>query len=122
MQCQHYGREINDNDSYEYLSQTLCDDCYMDARQPVKTCDPWAVYLAGRTRDNSGMSGSEGLTELQKDIYEFIRDKGKTTIEELIHHFNLTESELRSEFAVLRHCELVKGTKQHDSVYVVPFS
>jgi hypothetical protein len=121
MKCQRCGREVSDDDNYEYLGQTLCDDCYMDARQPVKTCDPWAVYLAGRTRDNSGMSGTEGLTELQKDIYEFIRDKGEVKPEELIRHFNLSESELHSEFAVLRHCELVKGDKQADGVYIVPF-
>ena len=122
MQCQLCGREISDNESYEYLGQTLCDDCYMDARQPVKTCDPWAVYLAGRTRDSSRVSGAEGLTELQQGIYEFVRNQGKTTLEELIRHFNLSESELHSEFAVLRHCELVKGTKQDNQVYIIPFS
>ena len=28
------------------MIKKLCDDCYMDALSPTKTCDPWAVYTA----------------------------------------------------------------------------
>jgi len=94
----------------------------MDLRQPVKACDPWAVYLATRTREHSGLVGTEGLTEIQKEIYEFIQSKGKVTLEELLGRFNMSESEMRAEFAVLRHSELVKGSKEVDKVYIVPFS
>jgi hypothetical protein len=49
----------------------------MDARFSAKACDPWAVYTATRTRETSGLNGAEGLTELQKAIYEFVKSKGK---------------------------------------------
>ena len=122
MQCQQCGREITQDESYEHLGQTLCDDCYLDARQSVKACDPWAVYLAGRTRESSGLAGAKGLTDQQRAIYEFVQGKGKVTAEELTTHFNLSESELHSHFSVLRHCELLRGQKADDKVYIVPFS
>jgi hypothetical protein len=122
LQCDRCGREITEDESYEHLGQTLCDDCYLDARQSVKACDPWAVYLAGHTRESSGLSGTEGLTDLQKSIYDFVQSKGKVTPEEIAGHFGLSESELQSQFSILRHCELVKGQKEADRVYIVPFS
>ena len=122
MQCQQCGREITRDESYEHLGRTLCDDCYLDARQSVKACDPWAVYLAGRTRESSGLVGTEGLTDLQKAIYEFVRSEGKVTVEELTRHFQLSGSELQSHFSVLRHCELLKGRKEGDTHYIVPFT
>jgi len=67
------------------------------------------------------MNGAEGLTDLQKAIYEFIKGKGKVTREELIEHFNLKEIELQSQLAVMRHCELVKGHKEGDRIYLVLF-
>jgi predicted transcriptional regulator len=91
-------------------------------RNPPKACDPWAVYSATRSRQSQGITGSEGLTESQKTIYNFIREKRKVTQEELIQRFNLKEIELQTHLAILRHCELVKGDKEGDRVYLVPFS
>jgi len=34
---------------------------------------------------------------------------------------NLKEIELQSQLAVMRHCELVKGYKEDDRIYLVPF-
>jgi recombinational DNA repair protein (RecF pathway) len=122
MNCARCGREIQETESYQHLGQTLCEDCYIDMRNPPKACDPWAVYSATRLRQSQGNTGSEGLTEIQKTLYEFIREKRKVTREELIHHFNLKEIELQTHLAILRHCELVKGHKEGDRVYLVPFS
>jgi hypothetical protein len=122
MKCHRCGREIRDGDSCTYLGETLCDDCYMDARFSAKACDPWAVYTATRTRETSGLNGAEGLTELQKAIYEFVKSKGKALTEEVIENFNISRDELESQFAVLRHCELVKGRKEGDRFYLVPFA
>jgi hypothetical protein len=88
---------------------------------PPKACDPWAVYSATRSRQSQGIIGGEGLTGVQKAIYEFIREKGKATREELIQRFSLKEIELQTHLAVLRHCELVKGYKESDRIYLVPF-
>ena len=121
VKCKRCGREISENERYEYLGETLCEDCYIDIRYPAKACDPWAVYSATRSRQTLGLKGTEGLTELQKAIYEFVRSNGKVTREELMKNFNLAEPELQTQLAILRHCELVKGSKEVGRIYLVPF-
>ena len=61
------------------------------------------------------------MTELQKAIYELVEHNGKVTREDIMKNFNLTESEMQTQLAVFRHCELVKGHKEGDKVYLVPF-
>ncbi len=121
MKCSRCGREISGDDSYQHLSETLCEDCYIDIRYPPKACDPWAVYSATRSRESQGLKGTEGLTDLQKAIYAFIRGKGKVTREGLRENFGMKEIELQTQLATLRHCELIKGHKEDNSVYLVPF-
>jgi len=91
VKCKRCNREISNGEGYEYLGETLCEDCYIDIRYPVKACDPWAVYSATRSREALGLKGVEGLTELQ------------------------------TQMAILRHCELIKGTKEDGRIYLVPF-
>jgi hypothetical protein len=93
----------------------------MDALSPPKACDPWAVYLATRTRESSSTTGEEGLTPVQKEIYEYIKIKKKATPSEIMTKFNTAQGELNSIMATLRHCELVKGKKEGNTVYLVPF-
>ena len=121
MKCNQCGREVSGNERYEYLGKTLCEDCYIDMRYPAKACDPWAVYSATRSRQNEGLKDTDGLTELQREIYDFIRSHGKATREELIKNLNLAESELQTHLAILRHCELIKGYKEGSKIYLVPF-
>ncbi len=121
MKCKRCGREISEKEQYEYLGETLCEDCYIDIRYPAKACDPWAVYSATRSREILGLKGAEGLTELQRAIYEFVRSNNKVTREELMKNFNLAEPELQRQLAILRHCGLVKGAKEDDQIYLVAF-
>ena len=122
MRCQRCNRELPQGEGYEYLGEMLCEDCYLDIRYPTKVCDPWAVYTATRSRESAGLKGAEGLTELQKAIYELVKNSGKVTAEEIRKRFSLTESEAQTQLAILRHCELVKGHKEGDKIYLVPFS
>lgn len=122
MQCKRCGREISPDEGYEYGGETLCEDCYLDSRYPVKGCDPWAVYSATRSREVLGLEGPEGLTEQQQAIYQSIRLKGKATAEQLSENFHISQSELQRQLAILRHCELIKGRKESGEVYLVPFS
>ena len=121
VKCKRCGLDIPENEQYEYLGETLCEDCCIDIRYPAKACDPWAVYSATRSRETLGLKGAEGLTELQRAICEFVRSNGKVTREELMENFNLAEPEFQRQLAILRHCELVKGTKKDDRIYLVPF-
>jgi len=122
MKCNRCGHEIQESDAYTHLGETLCEDCYLDIRLEVKACDPWAVHSATRLRESSGLEGAEGMTEVQKGIYEFVKSKGKVTREEVMENLSLSEQEMQSQFAILRHCELVIGHKEGDKVYLVPFS
>ena len=108
MKCNRCGREVKEGDSYTHFGETLCEDCYLDMRLEVKGCDPWAVHSATRLRESSGLKGNEGLNELQK--------------EEVMEILSLSESEMRIQLAILRHCELVKGHKEDGKVYLIPFS
>jgi len=121
VKCNRCGREVPVENSYQHVGETLCEDCYIDIRYPVKACDPWAVYSATRSRESNGLEGTEGLTEQQREIYEFVREKGKATREEILAKFNIKEMELQTNLAILRHCELVKGRKEGSRVYMVPF-
>jgi len=90
-------------------------------RYPAKACDPWAVYSATRSRVSQGLEGAAGLTDLQRAIYDSVKNSGKLTREELLKNFNLAESELQAQLATLRHYELVKGYKEDDQICLVPF-
>ena len=120
--CDRCGQEIKEGDSYTHMGETLCEDCYLDIRLEVKACDPWAVHSAQRFRENSGLKGTAGLTEVQREIYELVKRRGKVTWEEVRASFSLPEPEMNNHLATLRHCELVKGHKEGGEVYLVPFS
>ena len=121
MKCNRCSLEIQEDDSYSHFGETLCEDCYLDMRLGVKGCDPWAVHSATRLRERSGLEGAEGLTELQKAIYKLVKRKGKVTMQEVMENLDLSHQEIRIQFAILRHCELVKGHKEGNNVYLVPF-
>jgi predicted transcriptional regulator len=121
MKCQRCHREITEDQGYSHGGQTLCEDCYMDIRFPAKACDPWAVYSATRTREQAGLKGADGLTDLQQEIFAFIKNNGKATIEEIMKKFGLSVQEMQAQMAMLQHCEMVKGHKDGDKVYLVPF-
>jgi len=122
MKCNRCSQEIQEGNSYTHMGETLCEDCYLDVRLEVKACDPWAVHSATRFRERSALKGTEGLTDLQKEIYELVKRRGKVTKEEAIEDLNLSEQEMRTQLATLRHCELVKGQKEGDKVYLIPYS
>jgi hypothetical protein len=122
MKCDRCGKEIQEGDRYTHKGETLCEDCYLDVRLAVKACDPWAVHSATRFREGSGHKGTEGLTGLQKEIYELVKTKGKVRREEVIEKLKVSEQEIQTQLATLRHCELVKGHKEGDQVYLIPYS
>ncbi len=122
MKCNRCGHEVSTESSYQHLGETLCEDYYIDIKYPAKACDPWAVYSAMRSRESVGLKGTEGLSELQQAIYEFVKEKGKVTREEILANFNMKETELQTHLATLRHCELLKGRKEDNSVYLVTFN
>ncbi|AKB13228.1 MAG TPA: hypothetical protein PLY82_00555 [Methanosarcina thermophila] len=131
------NRELNKNISYfitcpacrkeipgvEYIKvngRMICEDCYLEEQQRIKFADPVAVCSKKLFRKMHGLEGIEGLTELQKAIYEFIISSGGAKKEEVAKKFGISLLETENQFALLRHCELVKGQKRADYIYLVP--
>jgi len=121
MRCSHCNQEISGDDAYVHGDETLCEDCYLEAIQRVRVCDPWAVHIATSTRESLGLKGTNGLRELQKSIYEFIKTEGKITLEELMDNFRLSPREMETQFAILRHCELIRAYKENGAIYLTAF-
>lgn len=120
-ECARCRAKTPDEDLYHHRGQDLCEDCYMGALQPPKTCDVAATHLATKHRQAVGQTGTEGLLPIQKKIHDYIEKKGKATRAEIMQEFGIPEWELDKQIAVLRHCELVKGKKEEDKVYMVLF-
>jgi late competence protein required for DNA uptake (superfamily II DNA/RNA helicase) len=119
--CGRCGREYPEDDLFEEAGGLICENCYISAHSRIKVCDPWAVRSKKILRERGGLVGAEGLTDSQRDIYDFIVSGGGATREEIALRFEIPAEELENEFAILRHCELVKGQKRADGVYIVPF-
>lgn len=116
MKCNRCDAEIRNGEEREHLGHYLCEDCYMDALSPVRTCDPWAVHSAKSFEKHSGET--ESVTPLQSRIIGILKESGPIEPSELIQRLErkLTPKELEREFAALRHMEKVRGEKQGDRV------
>jgi len=120
MKCERCGREISEDQSYVHQGKVLCDDCLMDIGLSIKECDPWATYVDTHTRERSGQTGTEGLTETERKVYEFIKSKGRATREEVMANLSLSELELKAQLVPLMHSELVKEHSEGDKMYLIP--
>jgi DNA-directed RNA polymerase subunit RPC12/RpoP len=118
-QCARCGKKIEKHQGYEHQGNLFCEDCYMDILSPPKACDPWAVHSAQTFL--KGKDKLSTLTPLQLKIVNYIKEKGEVTIEEMIKNLNLTDEELRREFAVLRHMEILKATKKGEKIFYILF-
>jgi hypothetical protein len=119
IQCTKCRKEIEKQQGFEYQGNIFCEDCYMDLLSPPKACDPWAVHSAQTFL--KGKDKLSTLTPLQLSIVNYIKKKGEATLEELIQNLNLTEQELRREFAVLRHMEVLRATKKEGKILYILF-
>jgi hypothetical protein len=88
---------------------------------PPRTCDPTAVSSTLNVRKELGQKGTEGLSELQKKIYGLVIERGQISREDLIAALQLSPASFEREFAVLRHCELLRGFKQDGTVFFTKY-
>jgi hypothetical protein len=121
VKCGVCGCELAADDCIEEDGNVFCEDCYIESHQRIQACDPWAVRSKKIFRKEAGLEGAEGLTDLQKAIYEFVVSQGGVKREEIAPKFGISAREAENQFALLRHCELLKGQKRADGVYIVPF-
>ena len=119
IKCQNCGKTIAEDEVFTTDGKTLCEDCYIDIGHRIRVCDPWGERSKKIFRKSHGLEGTEGLTDLQKEIYEYIQEKGKATKADLMEKLQIPAAELDNQFAILRHCQLLKGKKEGDLVYIV---
>ncbi|AAM06132.1 hypothetical protein [Methanosarcina acetivorans] len=119
--CTGCGKEVSGNEYVKENRRAICEECYLEEHQKIKFPDPLAVHSKKLFRNKHGLKGSNGLTELQKEIYEFTQEEGQVTPEKISKFFGLMPKETSNQLAILRQCELVKYQKIVDEIYMVPF-
>jgi hypothetical protein len=117
MKCDRCGSSIKEDENYYSKGKVLCEDCYFYETNPIKACDPLAVASALSVRKQLSQSGASGLTDLQEKIYRTIEEKRKITKEELLTLVKIKPEELEQQFAILRHCEIVRAFKEGEKIY-----
>jgi len=107
MQCDKCKTAIERGEEREYSGQVLCDDCYMDALSPARTCDPWAVHSAKSLRDQGGQELQ--VSTLQSKILAILQETQGLELPELAHRLNIKPADLEREIAALRHMEKIRA-------------
>jgi hypothetical protein len=118
MKCDRCGRELAAGEEIEHLGEKVCEDCYMDLRNPAIACDPWAVKLAVGEK---GRNGQVELTEVQEKIVEELKRDKYVTREDMAKRLGIGMKDLQKEVATLRHMELVRGEKRDGIIYLTAF-
>jgi hypothetical protein len=116
--CTKCGAPLEAAEARDYLGQVLCEDCYLTALSPVRTCDPWAVHTARSLKD---LPGGHSLTPGQQRFYDLVQEKGSVSIPEAMQALGVSEAELRREFATLRHMEMLRACKKDDLILITLF-
>ena len=122
MNCSRCDREITEKESYVYQDKVFCENCLMDIGLSTRECDPWATYVETSGRKRRGLTGTQGLNETQKKVYDFVKGKGKATREEVMTNLGLSESDLKAALIGLMHSELVKEHGEKGRLYLIPIT
>ena len=116
--CTRCGASLQDEERREHLGEVLCEDCYLDALSPLRTCDPWAVHTARSLKD---LPGGLTLTPRQQQLYDLVKEQGEVAKQEAARVLGVNEDELQREFAVLRHLEMLRACKKDEGIFLIPF-
>ena len=91
MRCERCGLVLEENQTNSFQGKVLCEDCCFDLMNPPKVCDPLAVSSTLTVRKEMGQTGTEGLSEIQKQIYEYwLLKRGRVSREDLMGMFGLS--------------------------------
>ncbi len=118
MICTKCNNEIPEGEQCLHRGHVLCEDCYVEILEPPRTCDVAAVHSAKSARKMAGQEGTDGLTELQKAFYNYIKAEGPVTAEQIMNKFSLSKLQVEKNFTILRHCELVHGFRENGKILI----
>jgi predicted Rossmann fold nucleotide-binding protein DprA/Smf involved in DNA uptake len=111
MKCQGCGCRMDE--SYDHNGRKLCEDCYMDALSPAKTCDPWAAYTAGRLE-----AKEEDLSPDQRRILDLL-GKGPAEVDRILEELGMDRPGLERAVAALRHMNRVRAFPSGGQKYLI---
>ena len=97
IKCQNCGKSIPEDMVFSTDGKTLCEDCYIDVGHRIRVCDPWGERSKRIFRDSHGLEGTDGLTDLQKDLKTKNGDLAKAK-----KVFNTKKAELVKAQAILK--------------------
>ena len=106
MNCERCGDEIESGEEREHFGRTLCEDCYMDALSPVKSCDPWAVYAAKSIPKTNEQAS---LSDIQARILSVLKETGGLEPGHLVERMGVKPTDLERDLAALRHMEKIRA-------------
>ncbi|MGP8051569.1 MAG: hypothetical protein ACLPYB_13290 [Desulfobaccales bacterium] len=116
--CTRCGAGLQEEEPRSYFDQVLCEDCYVEALSPLRTCDPWAVHCARSLKE---LAGGLTLTARQQQLYDLVQERGEVSFPDAASALGLSEDEMRREFAVLRHLEIVRACKKDQGIFLTRF-
>jgi hypothetical protein len=119
IQCSRCHRELTEAQSYVNQGKVYCEDCLMDIGLSIKECDPWASYVDTAGRKRHGETGAAGMSEIETKIYEYIKGKGRTTRQEVMQNFSLSDEDLKLQLLPMMHSELIKERAEDGNLYLV---
>lgn len=117
MKCEKCQSDVSAADIHEHAGRKLCEDCYIDMMAAPRTCDPWAVYSA----KNTAAQGVQ-LTSDQQKIVDLIRANGPMTQERICAELGISGEAFRSDFATMRHLELLRACKTNAEIRYTLFN
>ena len=109
--------EIEEGEERAFYGRFLCEDCYMEALSPVRTCDPWAVRSASLAKEHGDTTEYDG--GLQQKIIDLIQKSGGLDIAELTKKLSVRSGDIEKEIAALRHMEKIRAAMQDGKKVIV---
>lgn len=106
MECAKCREPIEPGEEKEFHGRTLCEDCYMDALSPTRTCDPWAVHSAKTFQKEAGTTE---VNPVQVNILQYLQESGGAEFPLIVERLQIKPSDLEREIAALRHMEKIRA-------------
>lgn len=122
MKCESCGEPLSTEAATSRGGKILCEDCLMDAMNPPRACDPWAVKMATSGIQTKAEAESS-LRGVERRLYDLVCKEGRAIKTDASERLGIRPSELERAFSVLRHMELLRASKLPDgTVALVPFT
>ena len=106
MKCDRCNDPVEAGEERDFHGRSLCEDCYMDALSPARTCDPWSVHSAQTLKEHGE---TIEITDIQKKILRILEETGGIEPGLLVERLQIKPSDLEREIAALRHMERLRG-------------